>query len=59
MPLYLGSSEKLKITAPNGGAIRLHVYTPIPITNGDLLRSSDDYILTDSRGVYLTAKEAN
>ena len=59
MGLYLGSNKKLKINLVNGGAFRLSIPSSTPITNGSLLLSSDNYILKDSRGVYLTAKEDN
>lgn len=56
MALYLGSSEKLQINIEN---IRycLNLYAKSPIINGVMLLSSDNYILKDSNGVYLTAKE--
>lgn len=57
MGLYLGSSEKLKIITP-GGTCNLIIYSPTPITNGIMLLSSDNYILKDSDGVYLIAKES-
>lgn len=57
MGLYLGS-EKLKIITPSG-VWNLVIYSPTPITNGIMLLSSDNYILKDSDGVYLTARRVN
>lgn len=57
MGLYLGNSEKLKIITPSG-VCNLIIYSQNPITNGIILLSSDNYILKDSDGVYLTAKES-
>lgn len=56
MALYLGSSEELKICL-NGVEYCLNLYSTTPITNGIRLLSSEDYILKDSNGLYLTAKE--
>lgn len=56
MALYLGSSEGLKIYL-NGVEYCLNLYSTVPITNGIRLLSSEDYILKDSSGLYLTAKE--
>ena len=57
MALYLGSSGKQKITLTNGTTCRLNFYSSSPITNGIRLKTSDEYILKDSKGLYLTAKE--
>ena len=57
MALYLGSSEKLKITL-NNIVYYLNLYSTKPITNGIRLLSSDGYTLKDSNGLYLTAKES-
>lgn len=55
MSLYLGS-EKLKLNM--GDAIYgLIIPSATPMLNGIMLLSSDSYILKDSNGVYLTAKE--
>lgn len=56
MGLYIGSQpQKLVI---NNQEIFLELYTPnIIITNGVRLKSSDDYILKDENGYYLTIKE--
>ena len=56
MALYLGSSEKLKINIDNV-KYYLNLFSKIPITNGIRLLSSNDYILKDSNGLYLTTKE--
>lgn len=56
MGLYLGSSEKQKIVL-DGSTYYLNLFTHVIITNGDMLMSSDNYILKDSNGLYLTVKE--
>lgn len=56
MPLHLGSGEKVKVNK-QGALIRFHVPTPKPITNGTRLLSSEDYILKDSKGTYLTTRK--
>lgn len=56
MGLYLGSS-KVQIILDEE-IRRLNFYTSTLITNGTLLISSDGYILLDSNGLYLTAKES-
>ena len=56
MGLYLGGSEKLKINLDNT-TYYLNLYSLSPIANGALLLSFDNYILKDSGGLYLTAKE--
>lgn len=55
MALYL-SGDKLKINL-DGIVYCLNLSSTTPITNGIRLLSSDDYILKDSSGLYLTAKE--
>lgn len=56
MGLYLGSSQKVKINlASNKYSLKLFSLTPI--LNGTRLLSSDNYILKDKNGRYLTAKE--
>ena len=57
MALYLGNSEKLKIITPSG-VCNLVIHLPVPIINGTKLLSSDNYILKDSDGIYLIAKES-
>lgn len=56
MALYLGS-EKVKINM-DGFTYSLNLFTGTPILNGVMLLSSDGYILKDSNGLYLTAKES-
>lgn len=56
MALYLGSN-KVKINL-DGVAYYLNLYSTTAIVNGIALLSSDDYILKDSNGLYLTAKES-
>lgn len=58
MGLYLGSSAKVKINSING-VLRLNIPTisSSPIVNGVMLKSSDNYILKDLNGIYLTVKE--
>lgn len=56
MGLYLGSSEKLKINL-NNILCSLNLFSETPITNSVRLLSSEGYILKDSNGLYLTAKE--
>ncbi len=53
MALYLGNSGKLKLIL-NGVVYKLNVYTGTKTESGVRLLSSDNYILTDSNGVYLT-----
>lgn len=57
MALFLGSSEKVKITL-NNTAYYLNLFSETPITNGIRLLSADGYILKDSNGLYLTSKES-
>ena len=57
MALYLGSSEKQKIVL-DGNIHYLNLFSKIIITNNDILLSSDNYILKDSKGIYLTVKES-
>lgn len=56
MALYLGSSEKMKIYL-DGTLRRLNIFSTNLITNGAKLLSSDNFILKDSNGAYLTAKK--
>lgn len=51
MALYLGEN-KVKINL-NGIVYYLNLFSLKPITNGDLLLSSDGYILQDFNGIYL------
>lgn len=57
MAVYVGSSEKLKVSIGDI-ACYLNFFSIIPITNGVRLLSSEDYILKDSNGLYLTTKES-
>ena len=52
MALYLGSSGKRKVML-NGVAYCINSLSMMPIVNGVRLLSIDNYILTDSNGVYL------
>lgn len=56
MALYLGN-DKVSINL-NNIMYLLNIYSSELIINGILLLSSDDYILRDCNGLYLTAKEA-
>lgn len=56
MAIYLGSSKELIINASNT-VCRLIIPSFGLILNGVMLLSFDNYILKDSNGVYLTAKE--
>lgn len=56
MALYLGEN-KIKINL-NGIVCSLNLFSLTPITNGDLLLSSDDYILQDSNGIYLIPNDS-
>ena len=58
MSLYLGNSEKLKINL-NNVIYRFMLFSKNPITNGIRLLSSDNYILKDSNGLYLTIKDGD
>lgn len=57
MALYLGNSDKLKIYS-NNVLYNFNFYSEAPITNGIRLLSSENYILRDSNGLYLTVKES-
>lgn len=57
MALYLGSSEKLKVTI-NDIVYRFNLYSQTPITNGIRLLSSDGYTLKDVNSMYLTVEES-
>jgi hypothetical protein len=56
MALYLGE-DKVKINL-NGIAYCLNLFSTVPITNGVLLLSSDDYILQDFNGIYLIPNDS-
>lgn len=55
MNLYI-NGMKVKINL-NGSGYNLNIYSSDPVINNMLLSSSDNYILTDSRGVYLTVQK--
>lgn len=55
MALYLGS-EKKQLNL-NGLAYCLNLFSATPIVNGVQLLSSDNYVLKDSNGLYITANE--
>lgn len=55
MALYLGK-DAVKINL-NGIVCSLNLFSSNPILNGVSLLSSENYILKDSNGVFLTAKE--
>lgn len=57
MALYLGNSDKQKIVL-DGNTYFMNLFSKILITNGDILLSSDNYILKDSNGLFLTVKES-
>lgn len=56
MGLYLGSNKKKLYLDNNVYCINLYV-TSAPTINGDKLLSSDNYILKDLNGLFLTVKE--
>ena len=56
MALYLGSDKKRKINL-NGVTYCLNLFSTTPITNGIRIKSSDGYILKDSKGLFITTKE--
>lgn len=55
MALYLGN-EKVKINL-DGIKYCLNLCKTIPVMVGIILLSSDDYVLKDQNGIYLTVKE--
>lgn len=56
MALYLGS-DKIKINL-DSVAYYLNIFSKTPITNGVRLLSSENYILKDLNGLYLTTEES-
>ena len=58
MALHLGNSEELKIYI-NGVRYKLNLYSKKLVTNGDILLSSDNFILRDANGLYLTVQSNN
>lgn len=57
MSLYLGNDGKRKVIL-NGVIYNFKVFYTKHIANEIRLLSSDNYILKDSNGIYLTAKES-
>ena len=55
MALYLGNN-KIKINLDNI-LYKLNLYSETLITNGIILLSSDNYMLKDLNGLYITAKK--
>ncbi len=58
MAIYLGSGDKLKINL-NKVLYNLNMLSSTIILSGIQLLSSEGYILKDSNGLYLTAKESD
>ena len=58
MPVYIGSSNKLKVNL-GGTAYTLNLISKESVVNTIRLLSYDNYILKDSAGLYLTAKESD
>lgn len=58
MGLYLGGSNKLQIIL-NNKAYCLNLFSALPIIEEIVLSSSDDCLLKDFNGLYLTPKEEN
>ena len=56
MPLYLGNGEKVKLNL-DSVIWSMNLYSSNSILNGVMLLSSEGYVLKDSNGLYLTAKE--
>lgn len=55
MAVYVGG-QKYKLIVGRD-ICDMQIYSPIPITNGVRLLSSDDFILKDINNVYLTVTE--
>lgn len=55
MALYLGR-DKVKLNLDNV-IYNLNLFSETPIANGVRLLSFENYILKDSNGLYITAKE--
>lgn len=58
MGLYLGDGGKRKVII-DGVVYCLNLFSIIPIINGIMLLSSDDYVLRDINGLYLTVEESD
>lgn len=57
MALYLGT-RKSTVYLDDNIPYRLRFYKTIPVILGVLLITSDDFVLRDNTGVYLTVKES-
>jgi hypothetical protein len=57
MVLYLSDGKKYKIWI-DGIAYSMNLYSATPISNDIKLLSTDNFVLTDLNGVYLTVKES-
>ena len=57
MVIYLGSNKQ-KISV-GSSSYYLNFYSTVAIVNGIALLSSDNYMLKDKNGLYLTAKTSN
>lgn len=57
MSTFLGN-DKVRVFI-GGIEYNIEFYSENLITNGVLLLSADDYILQDTKGTYITAKEEN
>ena len=56
MAIYLGSNKQ-KISVGSSSCY-INFYSTVSIVNGMALLSSDNYMLKDKNGLYLTAKES-
>lgn len=58
MGLYIGSSKRKCVHGASGISSKLTSYSPslAPTFNGVVLKTSDGYMLLDSNGAVLTAK---
>lgn len=55
MAVYLGEN-RIKINL-NGIVYILNLFTTAPILNGIRLLTSENYVIRDSNGLYITVKE--
>lgn len=56
MSIYVGK-DKVKIRFGNSNYYKINIQSSTPIYKENSLLSSDNLILKDSNGIYLTAKE--
>ena len=56
MALYLGSGEKVKINLGDVVYV-MNIFSALPVIEDIILSSSDDCILKDFNGLYLSPKE--